>query len=244
MNGERRPSWRITSAWTRGVAVAVKAAIGTPGNSARRSPRNAVSIAAQSSGVSAFSASGIIVDRRLRTTNRRIFAIGDVAGGPRFTHVAGYHAGIVLRNALFRIPAKVDHSSVPRVTYAHPELAQVGATEVEARAAHKTIVVLRSPFSENDRAQAERCAEGLVKVVTDRRGRILGAGIVGPSAGELIHTWVLAMSRRIPLRALATMVAPYPTLGEASKRAAGNFYAEKLFSERTRFIVRLLARLG
>ena len=192
----------------------------------------------------AFSASGIIVDRRLRTTNRRIFAIGDVAGGPRFTHVAGYHAGIVLRNALFHFPAKVDHHGVPHVTYTHPELAQVGATEAEARAVHKDVVVLRSPFSENDRARAERRVEGLVKVITNRRGRILGAGIVGPSAGELIHTWVLAMSRRIPLRALGTMVAPYPTLGEASKRAAGNFYADKLFSNRTRFIVRLLARLG
>ena len=190
------------------------------------------------------SSAGIIVDRRLRTSNRRIFAIGDVAGGPRFTHVAGYHAGIVLRNALFRIPAKVDYSSVPRVTYTHPELAQVGATEVEARAAHKKIVVLRSPFSENDRAQAERCAEGMVKVVTNRRGRILGAGIVGPSAGELIHTWVLAMSRRMRVGALATMIAPYPTLGEANKSAASSFYTERLFSERTRRIVRLLARLG
>ena len=133
---------------------------------------------------------------------------------------------------------------MPRVTYTHPELAQVGATEVEARAAHKKIVVLRSPFSENDRAQAERCAEGMVKVVTNRRGRILGAGIVGPSAGELIHTWVLAMSRRMRVGALATMVAPYPTLGEANKSAAGSFYTESLFSERTRRIVRLLARLG
>lgn len=192
----------------------------------------------------ACSATGIVVDRRLRTTNRRIFAIGDVTGGPRFTHVAGYHAGVVLRNVLFRIPAKVDHGSVPRVTYTYPELAQVGATEAEARAVHKDIVVLRSPFSENDRARTERRAEGLVKVITSRRGRILGAGIVGPPAGELIHTWVLAMSQRIPLRALATMIAPYPTFGEASKRAAANFYAEKLSSGRTRRIVRLLARLG
>jgi pyruvate/2-oxoglutarate dehydrogenase complex dihydrolipoamide dehydrogenase (E3) component len=192
----------------------------------------------------AYSAEGIIIDRQLRTTNKRVFAIGDVTDGPRFTHVAGYHAGIVLRNALFRIPAKVDHGCVPHVTYTHPELAQVGATEAEARAVHRNVVVLRSLFSENDRAQAERTVEGLVKVVTDRRGRILGAGIVGPSAGELIQTWSLAMSRRLRVGAVAAMIAPYPTLGEANKRAAGGFYAKRLFSERTRRIVRLLARFG
>ena len=187
---------------------------------------------------------GISVDRRLRTTNRRIFALGDIVGGPRFTHVAGYQAGIVLRNVLFRIPAKVDYRRVSHVTYTHPELAQVGLTEARARAVHRDITVLRASFAENDRAQAERSIDGLVKVLTDRRGRVLGAGIVGPSAGELIQTWVLAMSRRLRVGAVARMVAPYPTLGEANKRAAGNFYAPKLFSERTRAIVRLLARLG
>jgi pyruvate/2-oxoglutarate dehydrogenase complex dihydrolipoamide dehydrogenase (E3) component len=192
----------------------------------------------------ACSADGIIVDRRLQTTNRRIFAIGDVTDGPRFTHVAGYHAEIVLRNALFRLPAKVDHGCVPHVTYTHPELAQVGATEAEARAVHRHVVVLRSPFSENDRARAERTTEGLVKVVTDRCGRILGAGIIGASAGELIQTWVLAMSRRLRVGAVAAMVAPYPTLGEVNKSAAGSFYTKKLFSERMRRIVRLLARFG
>jgi pyruvate/2-oxoglutarate dehydrogenase complex dihydrolipoamide dehydrogenase (E3) component len=192
----------------------------------------------------AYSQGGITVDRRLRTTNRRIFAVGDIVGGPLFTHVAAYQAGIVLRNVLFRIPAKVDYHRVPHVTYTHPELAQVGLTEARARAVHREITVLRATFGENDRAQAERSTDGLVKVLTDRRGRLLGAGIVGPSAGELIQTWVLAMSRRLRVGAVARMVAPYPTLGEANKRAAGNFYAPKLFSERTRAIVRLLARLG
>jgi pyruvate/2-oxoglutarate dehydrogenase complex dihydrolipoamide dehydrogenase (E3) component len=192
----------------------------------------------------AYSADGIIIDRRLRTTNKRVFAIGDVTDGPRYTHVAGYHADIVLRNALFRIPAKVDHGRVPHVTYTHPELAQVGITEAEARAVHRNVVVLRSLYSENDRAQVEHATEGLVKVLTDRCGRILGAGIVGVSAGELIQTWALAMSRRLRVGAVAAMVAPYPTLGEANKRAAGSFYTKKLFSERTRRIVRLLARFG
>jgi pyruvate/2-oxoglutarate dehydrogenase complex dihydrolipoamide dehydrogenase (E3) component len=192
----------------------------------------------------AYGPDGIIVDRRLRTTNGRIFAVGDVVGGPRFTHVAGYQAGIVLRNVLFRMSAKVDYRAVPRVTYTHPELAQVGLTEAQARAVHRNVSVLRAGFGDNHRAEAERSTEGLVKVLTDRRGHILGAGIVGPSAGELIQTWVLAMSRRLRVGAVAKMVAPYPTLGEANKRAAGSFYVPKLFNERTRTVVRLLARLG
>ena len=192
----------------------------------------------------ACSAQGITVDRRLRTSNRRIFAIGDVAGGPQFTHVAGYQAGIVLRNALFRMPARVDYRAAPRVTYTHPELAQVGLSETEARAVHRHVVVLCARFAENDRAQAEHATDGLVKVLVTPRGRLLGAGIVGAGAGELIQTWVLAMSQRLKIGAVATMIAPYPTLGEASKRAAGAFYTPKLFSERTRWLVRLLARLG
>jgi pyruvate/2-oxoglutarate dehydrogenase complex dihydrolipoamide dehydrogenase (E3) component len=189
-------------------------------------------------------AAGIGVDARLRTANRRVFAIGDCIGGLQFTHVAGYHAGIVIRNALFRLPARVDRRALPWVTYTDPELAHVGLSEAEARAAGWPVEVLRWPFAQNDRAQAERDVEGLVKAVVTRRGRILGATIVGPHAGELIHPWVLAIARRLSIGALATMIAPYPTVGEASKRAAGSFYAPRLFSERTRRIVRLLRRFG
>jgi len=191
----------------------------------------------------AYSPKGIEVDARLRTTNRNVFAIGDVAGGYQFTHVAGYHAGIVIKNALFRIPAKQDMRAIPWVTYTSPEVAQVGLTEEEARKTEPEIRVLRWSFHENDRAQAERQTDGLIKAVTTPRGRILGAGIAGPAAGELIQTWVLAMSQKMKVGALATMVAPYPTLGEVSKRAAGTFYAPSLFSERTRKIVRFLNKL-
>ena len=191
----------------------------------------------------AYSPKGIEVDARLRTTNRNVFAIGDVAGGYQFTHVAGYHAGIVIKNALFRIPAKQDMRAIPWVTYTSPEVAQVGLTEEEARKTEPEIRVLRWSFHENDRAQAERRTDGLIKAVTTPRGRILGAGIAGPAAGELIQTWVLAMSQKMKVGALATMVAPYPTLGEVSKRAAGTFYAPSLFSERTRKIVRFLNKL-
>jgi pyruvate/2-oxoglutarate dehydrogenase complex dihydrolipoamide dehydrogenase (E3) component len=188
---------------------------------------------------------GIIVDARLRTTNRHVFAIGDVAGGPQFTHVAGYHAGIVIRNALFRIPAKVDYRALPWVTYTDPELAHVGLAEAAARERHgKDISILRSAFHENDRAQTERTTHGLVKVVTRKNGLIVGASILGPHAGELIHPWVLAIGQGLKIKAMAGMIAPYPTLGEAGKRAAGSFYLPKLFSPGTKQLVRLLARLG
>jgi len=191
-----------------------------------------------------YSAKGIEVDGRLRTSNKKIFAIGDVAGGFQFTHVAGYHAGIVIKNALFRLPSKVDNRVVPWVTYTTPELAQVGMVEAEAKKTHGDIRVLRWPFHENDRAQAEALTDGLIKVITTPKGHVLGCGIVGPAAGELIHTWVLAMSQKIKIGAIAQMIAPYPTLGEVSKRAAGSFYTPSLFSERTRKIVKFLSRFG
>ncbi|MHA1566080.1 MAG: dihydrolipoyl dehydrogenase family protein, partial [Alphaproteobacteria bacterium] len=192
----------------------------------------------------AYSPKGIEVDPRLRTTNKRIFAIGDVAGGFQFTHMAGYHAGIVIRNALFRMPAKVDYRAVPWVTYTDPELANVGLSEAMAREKHDEIRVLRWPFAENDRAQAEHATDGFVKVITDPRGLILGAGIVGAHAGELLQPWILAISQKLKIGAMAGIIAPYPTLGEVNKRAAGSFYIPKLFSPRTRRIVRLLAKLG
>jgi len=188
---------------------------------------------------------GIAVDARLRTSNKKIFAIGDVAGGLQFTHVAGYHAGVVIKNALFRLPAKADHRAVPWVTYTAPELAQVGLTEAQALAEHGgAIRVLRWPFADNDRARAEGETDGMVKAVTDRKGRILGCGIAGAHAGELIQPWVLALANKLKIGAVATAVAPYPTLGEAGKRAAGGFYTPSLFSEQTRKIVKFLSKFG
>lgn len=187
---------------------------------------------------------GIKVDQRLRTTNKRVFAIGDVAGGLQFTHVANYHAGIVIRNALFRLPARVDHGAIPWVTYTDPELAHVGETEAEARARHAKINVLRWHLAENDRAQAERETDGEIKVITDMHARILGCTIVAPHAGELILPWVLARSRGLKLSAMAGLVVPYPTLSEISKRAASSYYTPTLFSARTRAIVRFLGLFG
>ncbi|MEX2451642.1 MAG: FAD-dependent oxidoreductase [Rhodospirillales bacterium] len=192
----------------------------------------------------AYTPKGIEVDARLRTTNKKIFAIGDVVGGYQFTHMAGYHAGVVIKNALFRLPAKVDHDAVPWVTYTAPELAQVGMTEEQARAAAGTIRVLRWSFGENDRAQAERETAGQIKVVTAKNGKVLGAGIVGMHAGELIQPWILAVGQKMKIGAMANMIAPYPTLGEAGKRAAGSYYYPFLFGERTKKILRFLRNFG
>tara|TARA_R110002110_G_scaffold70800_4_gene189528 strand:- start:1611 stop:3035 length:1425 start_codon:yes stop_codon:yes gene_type:complete len=191
-----------------------------------------------------YTGKGLKLDARLRTTNKRIFGIGDVAGGLQFTHVASYHAGIVIRNALFRVTARADHSAVPWVTYTDPEIAHVGETEAEARERHSKINVLRWHLAENDRAQAERTTEGVIKVITDTHARVLGATIVAPHAGELILPWVLAKSNALRLGAMAGVIAPYPTFSEISKRVAGSYYTPTLFSPRTRMLVRFLGLFG
>jgi pyruvate/2-oxoglutarate dehydrogenase complex dihydrolipoamide dehydrogenase (E3) component len=188
---------------------------------------------------------GIDVDARMRTSNKRVFAIGDVVGGLQFTHMANYHAGIVIRNALFRLPANANTTAVPWVTYTDPELAHVGLSEAQARKVHgEKLRVLTSHFSDNDRAIAERNTDGMIKVMVAKNGRILGASIVGAGAGDLIQPWVLAISSGLKIGALATQVVAYPTRGEISKRAAGAFYTPSLYSPRMRFLVKLLAKLG
>jgi pyruvate/2-oxoglutarate dehydrogenase complex dihydrolipoamide dehydrogenase (E3) component len=202
-------------------------------------------LALDKAGIATDAKGALVLDRRLRTTNRHVYAVGDAAGGPQFTHAATYQAGIVIRNALFRLPAKVDYRAMPWATYTAPELAQVGMTEAQARERYGgDVTILRSPFFDNDRAHAERTTAGLVKVVTRRNGRILGASILGAAAGELVALWGLAIEGRVKLKTIAQMIAPYPTFSEASKRAAGGFYAPRLFGEGTRRLVRFLARFG
>ncbi len=175
----------------------------------------------------AFTKRGITVDKALRSvSNSLVYAAGDVAGGLQFTHVAGYHAGLIIRNALFRLPVKNRTDIIPWVTYTDPELAHVGLTEKDARAQHGDGVrVLRWNFHENDRAIAEGKSKGLVKLVTTKNGRILGCSIVGPNAGDLIAMWTLAITQKLKASAIAGMVLPYPTFGEAGKRAAVTYYA-------------------
>ena len=187
---------------------------------------------------------GIVVNRGLKTTNSRVFAIGDVAGGPHFSHVSSYQAEIVLRRALFWQPTKVDPSLIPWITFTDPELAQVGLTEDQARAAKHRVNVLRASFAENDRAKAERETIGHIKVVTSSKGYILGATIVGPNASELIQIWALAIAQRLHIKAMASYVAPYPTLGEIGRQAALRQYATLPAKRGVRKLIDFLARLG
>ncbi|ADE39567.1 dihydrolipoyl dehydrogenase family protein [Candidatus Puniceispirillum marinum] len=187
---------------------------------------------------------GIITDERLRANKKHIFAIGDVAGRQQFTHIAGYHAGIVIRNILFKLPAKIDDKAIPWVTYCDPELAHVGLTtdEAHARFGADRIRVLKAPLSGNDRAIAESRTEGMVKVITHKKGHILGASILAPNAGEMILAWAVAITAGQKIGTMASVIAPYPTYGDASKRAAGSFFTDKLFSPRMRRIVQFLMK--
>ena len=172
---------------------------------------------------------GIEVDAALRTSNRKVYAIGDVAGGLQFTHVAGYHAGVIIRSMLFALPSKSKTSHIPWATYTDPELAQVGLTEAEAQKAHGSrLEVVRFAYHHNDRAIAERKTSGLIKVMVVK-GRPVGASIVGHQAGELIGLWALALANNLKMSQIAAMVAPYPTIGEINKRAAGAYFSPRLF---------------
>jgi pyruvate/2-oxoglutarate dehydrogenase complex dihydrolipoamide dehydrogenase (E3) component len=187
---------------------------------------------------------GIIVDSGLTTSNRRVFAIGDAIGAAQFTHIANYHAGIVIRRALFRLRAKVNEDVIPWVTYSDPELAQVGMTEEAARKRHREIRVLRAPFHDNDRAQTERETHGHIKVITTKKGLIVGATIVGAHAGELVTTWALAIGQRLKVRAIGELIVPYPTFAEVGKRAAITYFTPSLTRPLLRRIIAVLRRFG
>ncbi len=204
---------------------------------------NVEELGLQNAGID-FSPRGIAVDPGLRTSNRRVFAAGDVAGPYQFTHMAGYHAGVIIRRALFRLPASVDYRAVPWVTYTDPEVGQVGITEADARKQDPNIRVVTWPFADIDRAQTERHTDGLVKVITSGRGRVLGVSIVGCHAGELLQSWALMIGRKMKIGAMASVIAPYPTYGEINKRAAGAYFTPSLFSDRTRKLVKFLSRFG
>ena len=186
---------------------------------------------------------GIKVDESMRTTNRRVYAIGDVAGGLQFTHVAGYHAGVIIKSMLFGLPSKAKTSHIPWATYTDPELSQVGLTEAQAREVHgEKLEVVRFEYEHNDRAIAERKTSGLIKVMVVK-GRPVGASIVGYQAGELINLWALVLANNMKMSQVAAMVAPYPTIGEVNKRAAGAYFGPKLFkSDMVKRIVGLVQR--
>jgi pyruvate/2-oxoglutarate dehydrogenase complex dihydrolipoamide dehydrogenase (E3) component len=188
---------------------------------------------------------GVKVDAALRSSNKRVYAIGDAAGGLQFTHVAGYHAGVLIRSLLFGLPAKAATHHIPRATYTDPELAQIGLTEAEARETHgKAVTVSRAEVAGNDRAIATGRATGggFIKVMIVKN-RPVGVTIVGPDAGELISFWALAMASNLKMGQIAGMVAPYPTLMELNKRAAGAYFTPKLFDNpRVKTVVKLVQR--
>ncbi|MEX3011299.1 NAD(P)/FAD-dependent oxidoreductase [Hoeflea sp. TYP-13] len=187
---------------------------------------------------------GIKVGKNLRTSNKRVYAIGDVAGGLQFTHVAGYHAGLVVQQILFRAPAKENRGIVPWATYTDPELAHVGLSEEEARKQHGQIHVLRWPYAENDRALAERKTDGLIKLITNKKGRIVGVSIAGAGAGEMINMWALAIVNKMRLSDVRGYVPPYPTMAEIGKRAAITYYSPMTRKPFVRRIIGFMRRFG
>jgi pyruvate/2-oxoglutarate dehydrogenase complex dihydrolipoamide dehydrogenase (E3) component len=187
---------------------------------------------------------GIKVNEQLKTTNRKVYAIGDAIGGAQFTHLASYHASIVIKNALFRLTPDVSAADIPRVMYTDPELAQIGLTEAEAHKKHRRVRIFRWPYAENDRAQCERKTEGFIKVITKKNGTILGVTIVGAEAGELLQLWIVAMAKDIRIGDLISLVLPYPTLSEISKRVAFAYYQPSLSKGWLRSVIGLLRRFG
>jgi len=188
---------------------------------------------------------GIVTNRSLRSSNPRVFAVGDAAGRGQFTHLAGAHAALFVRRAVFGLPVNADALQIPRVTYADPELASIGLSEAAARVQYGDDVRVEVfPFSENDRAVAETDTRGFGKLITTRKGKVLGVTMVGRHAGDHIHIWSLVMSAGLRLSQLTGMIAPYPTRGEVSKRLAGQWYTPALFSARTRALVSILKRFA
>ncbi len=186
---------------------------------------------------------GIKVDAGMRTSNKKVFAIGDVAGGLQFTHVAGYHGALIARNILFRLPIKQNATILPKTTYTDPEVASVGATEEELKGT-PGLRVLRWAFHENDRAIAERTTDGFIKVFTNKRGKILGAVVVGPKAGEIISLWGLAIAKGMKVSDITSWVAAYPTLSEVGRRAAVEYYKGATDNPTLRKIITFLQKFG
>jgi pyruvate/2-oxoglutarate dehydrogenase complex dihydrolipoamide dehydrogenase (E3) component len=179
-----------------------------------------------------FDKTGITVDKRLRTNHKHIYAAGDVNGGFRFTHAAGYEGGIVISNAIFHFPRKTDYTFLPWCTYSDPELASIGMNEKTAQAAGIRYRVWTEEFKDNDRSLAEGENVGRIKMILNDKEKPVGIQILGPRAGDLIGEWVATLTGKVKLSTLASAVHPYPTLGEINKKVAGTYFSSKIFSDK------------
>jgi pyruvate/2-oxoglutarate dehydrogenase complex dihydrolipoamide dehydrogenase (E3) component len=182
----------------------------------------------------AYDRKGLHVDDRLRTTHKHIYAAGDVTGSYLFTHAAGYEGGIVISNAIFRLPRKVNYTYLPWCTYTDPELASIGMNERAAKAAGIDYSIWTEAFKDNDRSLAEGEKVGRIKMILDEKEKPLGIQILGPHAGELLAEWVAVLNGKVKLSVLASAVHPYPTLGEINKRVAGTYFSPKIFSDKVK----------
>jgi pyruvate/2-oxoglutarate dehydrogenase complex dihydrolipoamide dehydrogenase (E3) component len=181
-----------------------------------------------------FDRKGIKVNDRMRTTQKHIYAAGDVTGAFQFTHAAGYEGGIVVSNAIFHLPRKADYTFMPWCTYTDPELASIGMNEKAAKAAGLDYSVFTEPFKGNDRSLAEGEEAGRIKMILNKSEKPIGVQILGPQAGELLSEWVAVLNGKVKLSTLASAVHPYPTLGEINKRVAGTYFSPKIFSDKVK----------
>ncbi|MBC8209104.1 MAG: FAD-dependent oxidoreductase [Desulfobulbaceae bacterium] len=189
------------------------------------------------------SAGGIVVDARMRTSQKHIFAPGDVNGRFQFTHAAGHEGGVVVSNAIFRLPRKINTRWMPWCTYCEPELASIGLNEKAAQTAGIDYQVWREEFSNNDRAICEGNDTGQLKMLLDEHEKPIGVQILGPGAGELLGQWSAVLGGGVKLSTLAGVIQPYPTLAEINKRVAGSYLTPKIFSHRVRKGLRLIFQL-
>lgn len=181
-----------------------------------------------------FNKKGLEVDNRLRTSQKHIYAAGDVTGAYLFTHAAGYEGGVVLSNAILHLPKKTNYTYLPWCTYTDPELASIGMNEKRAQEAGVKYSVWTEEFRSNDRSLAEGEEVGKIKMILNEKGKPVGVQILGPQAGELVSEWVAVMNGGVKLSSLASAVHPYPTLGEINKKIVGNYFAGKIFSDKVK----------
>jgi pyruvate/2-oxoglutarate dehydrogenase complex dihydrolipoamide dehydrogenase (E3) component len=175
---------------------------------------------------------GIKVDDRLRTNHKHIYAAGDINGGYQFTHAAGYEGGIVVSNAIFRLPRKADYTFLPWCTYTDPPLGSIGMNESSAARAGIEYNVWTEEFKDNDRSLAEGEMIGKIKMILNEKEKPIGVQILGPHAGDLLAEWVAVLNGKVKLSTLAAAVHPYPTIGEINKKVAGSFFSPKIFSKK------------